>query len=1107
MIVIATASYFLSANVLSSASHRIDQLYELTHVHSVSELLGLTAGRVFINLNEHNTHNFANILMKESEHLAFHLRRLTLLDPFDDDYTELPCPRSNGRSLEPPSRGFRTEMRSLRFPLIFVYNFIPSVEEARVLSAWTIGLAQALDSSSAGKVLASGNNLNFQNLAGIRGSLNGFSSAITYIYDWLVSGSDEFFKLSFFVQILMNVLIFIVTLTIGYILFARSFAKIIDERTAILNLFLYIPQKEIQNLLHDTKFDYMRKTKKNNSKSTLYMTTNSDTDSDTEMISKPDSFELKNDVLFDLQESTPSEIKTETHAPLPIFINILVISLTIFGLMIGGVSLFYLYGVIAANMEVNSHFHLALDARNTAADVSLLDRDTYAAIQFFTAFGDDQFLLNYFDLIYSGSRQRALADLLSLDLTEDQLLAISQVGTYANLFRRLEFISGTLICSIFEVDDSLCSRFNDFTYNSQLETNYFRDKLAYDDVVWYSTLEQDLEKSVNHRLNIARNSLYNSRWTNNAVYLMETLEGTTTTIVSSLMDLISDMFTEVSSHFNVIWITTLATSVTIFILCTISFLNRKSLRFSRFMLYIYVSLFAIIIFSVLYFSISAQSVFTDDISPLVFESRRLFGRVVDIEWHFNSIRRRTELLVFSGKFEHFSMGERLYNNLIGLIASFSSGELTSHPALNEVVDSISLHLDLIDDKLKDYIWRILVASKLATYQLPQYQSSNLVNITWDIDQLPLSERYTWKLPHGYSLSTSETDLVKGDEYLKNASRAILTSNYFNSLTRDLVESFADIRRTTTSTLKDTVDEFNNQYSFELELSAYLLIALLISVVIFCCLVVLYGLKKTKKAAHVEQKVSFPAMVVYTKQYIVTLSVLFILLSMFYIGSLIGFTQLRPLPRLIQDYGQRSALITRTTNDIVSAFVEPEQQVYYLNNAQISYTNLLQLHHSLVVNHVDGDSEQTNLLFNSKLDDNSRSFNNLEDNHGLHNLLITFVNSAELFSIQDISLNYSISSPDLASLLVDYDTLSEMSLESIDNLHSYSISRVSFFSTYVLIIFIAFIVVISISYIFVFRKMLKDLQEEELMTLEFLDMIPEDALSKVEVIRHFFATKI
>ncbi|KAL0238307.1 hypothetical protein GEMRC1_012780 [Eukaryota sp. GEM-RC1] len=211
MTIIAVASYLLSANVLSSVSDRVDQLYELSHAHSVSELLGLTAGRVFLNLNEQNTHNFANILMKESEHLSFHLIRLTLLDPFDDDYTDLPCPRSNGRSIEPPSSELQTEMRILRFPLVFVYNFIPPIEEARVLSAWTIGLAQALHSSRAGKILDSGNSLDFENLANIRGSLIGFSNAIEHVYDWLVSDSDTFFTVSFFIQILMNISILIVT--------------------------------------------------------------------------------------------------------------------------------------------------------------------------------------------------------------------------------------------------------------------------------------------------------------------------------------------------------------------------------------------------------------------------------------------------------------------------------------------------------------------------------------------------------------------------------------------------------------------------------------------------------------------------------------------------------------------------------------------------------------------------------------------------------------------------------------------------------------------------------------------------------------------------------
>ncbi|KAL0244340.1 hypothetical protein GEMRC1_008424 [Eukaryota sp. GEM-RC1] len=247
------------------------------------------------------------------------------------------------------------------------------------------------------------------------------------------------------------------------------------------------------------------------------------------------------------------------------------------------------------------------------------------------------------------------------------------------------------------------------------------------------------------------------------------------------------------------------------------------------------------------------------------------------------------------------------------------------------------------------------------------------------------------------------------------------------------------------------------------------------------------------------------MVNYTKQYVVSLSVLFIILSMFYFGSLIGFTQLRPLPRLIQDYGTRSALITRSTNDVVSALIDSEQQVHYLNNAKISLHSLTRLHHALVVNHIDKDFKQTELLFDSKFIKNSKAISSLDENHGLHSFLINYINFAELFATQDISIDYSNSSPDLANLLIHFDTLSEMSLEAIDNIHSYSIKQIDVFSTYIMVVFIGFIVVLATSYVFVFRTMLRDLKEEEVLTLEFLEMIPEGIMSKISGIQSFLAT--
>ncbi|KAL0244759.1 hypothetical protein GEMRC1_008841 [Eukaryota sp. GEM-RC1] len=478
--------------------------------------------------------------------------------------------------------------------------------------------------------------------------------------------------------------------------------------------------------------------------------------------------------------------------------------------------------------------------------------------------------------------------------------------------------------------------------------------------------------------------------------------------------------------------------------------------------------------------------------------------VVAVEWQFNFLRRRFDQLTFSNTFEHFVSAQESYQNLRQHVESFDSS-FVSHPALIQAIDSINHQLDLIEDSLMEYIQRVQIISKWATYHLPEYELSTLVNITWDIDQLPLNERNTWVLPHGYSLSNSETDLSKDVEYLKNASRAILTSKYFYSLTRDVVESFAEIRRSTTITLLNVVDPFDTKLVNNLEITVYLIVGLLVSTVLCCFFIVLSGLKQKLKASHVKQKISFPVMVNYTKQYVVSLSILFIVLSMFYFGSLIGFTQLRSLPRLIQDYGTRSALITRSTNDVVSALIDSEQQVHYLNNAKISLHSLTRLHHALVVNHIDDDFKQTELLFDSKFIKNSKAITSVDENHGLHSFLINYINFAELFATQDISIDYSNSSPDLANLLVHFDTLYEMSLEAIDNIHSYSIKQIDFFSTYIMVVFIAFIVVLTTSYVFVFRTMLKDLKEEEVLTLEFLEMIPEGIMSKISGIQSFLAT--
>ncbi|KAL0248824.1 hypothetical protein GEMRC1_004058 [Eukaryota sp. GEM-RC1] len=258
MLLIASASFFVSSSVLSSVSHRVDQIYELTHVEQGSQWMALTSTLPMLFKDSLDTEDLALDLLRNCEHLTFHMRRLTLTEPIDN-YDESPCERTGNRKIKPPNEELQTLMRALRFPVIFMLEFIPRTEDARVLSAWTLGLRHALETSLYAKKLLTGQNIVLTDLQLVYSSLQGISDATHHVYRFLIEASDDFFQLSFIIQIISNFVILSIIVVIGLLLFARSFAKIIDERNSILNLFLYIPKDEIFKILNHKKFDRMRK--------------------------------------------------------------------------------------------------------------------------------------------------------------------------------------------------------------------------------------------------------------------------------------------------------------------------------------------------------------------------------------------------------------------------------------------------------------------------------------------------------------------------------------------------------------------------------------------------------------------------------------------------------------------------------------------------------------------------------------------------------------------------------------------------------------------------------------------------------------------------------
>ncbi|KAL0217350.1 hypothetical protein RCL1_007931 [Eukaryota sp. TZLM3-RCL] len=1106
MLLLALTSFLVTTSRLSAVRTMVDQLYELSHIDNSAQYIGSLVTRLFAGIGGNN---LTILLAREAEHLSLHLKRLILSSDGVINSGGV-CPFYSDADLPFPVYEFKSMLTQPRFPLVITKELVPPTTESHIMSFWTLSMKYALDAA----LFAKEKSMYISEL-NIVESLPVLSVACQELFKFTDSFSDSYFNEFIMFQQLVFGAIVVIVIVMAFVLFARSFAKITEERRAILNLFLYIPKTEISRILADSKFDSIRKKKK---KRVVSLLSDVDQTSCDEEYTEKSAVDLQEQSIKSLQDyhhashqSVTIKVDSDSNDELKVVpFSLRIASYVVTFLIIS--SIFYSVSfreVMDQNViSVSSEYSLAFDVRHAATGLSNIDRILSSNLQLFLTFGDQYYLLKYFDLINSGRRNAFLARINSLDLTSQELSDVAQQGTFFNEIRYVERIIFELSRNVFPIHDSIQDLLR-FPYNSSTESNFFRTTLEHPEIDnWYSDPENDVSRMTpSEILEMCRDLVVNSRRLDSVEELQNAIDTTAQGIAQRRLVFISDYLDQLSDQ-TAYFIVTILVVVLFSLVQLVLFLNTfKRLRFARtFILFLFFVLFLLLAL-VVYLAVSNIST-ERHLNNEFATSLEIYDPVISSEYSFNTLRRYIQILQVSGsKFHTSSLSSRLsdVNSGFELLKNSSLCEGTVFTSVCLIIQQHMSRLENIYDK---YLNWGLIATKLGlTARNGEiFDSIDLSNISWDMSD-PIFALEAVTLVRPYMLTNTLNDLQLDSESMLNLSMAITSSREFDRMSNTIANMITEMRDDVHTEIYSI---FNSRVSAILDNHDLLNILGPIAVFLVLLLSVLFFASSSPKrieSAHIKQRIQVPLVLKFTRHYIISLVVLLFALSSFLFLTFYSTSSLNEYPTFIAGLSRRGALINEISSDILYASVNNFEADLYKREALRKSHELRDLHNDIIYNFTHLAQANRNLLFLTDYHDHSKDFIDAENNHGLHSMINSFVTLVDRFISQDLT-SLGFATEHVMNELVSASSAAyEMNLQTISRVHGSFSDKIGGFLGASIVFFVVFVVVISVVYFFIFRKMMSTLNEEEQTTFEFLHMLDDEIVSNVAVIRNYLSGKM
>ncbi|KAL0220505.1 hypothetical protein RCL1_000359 [Eukaryota sp. TZLM3-RCL] len=1068
-------SFFFLSQSMTKFSNFFEYAYEIGHFGSslmdVSYhtflLKSLINGQDF----SFDLSNIRDSIRHHSAHSLFHLRRLLLGS--DSSFTSssaFDCPSSTSE-LVPFSSSSLVSM--LRDPII-------SVSSSSVpVSIWELSVDFLRQASG----LSVAENFTEESAEFIINGRNSQSQSITLLLQVLRKEVENSVTFSLILDSVLVFLTITLIIYIGVVLFSRSLKQITVSKIEIFNLFLFITPNIVREILSDAKFSDCQSAKNLLSNHNI---SNFD-----------DEFSNDQEVIEDesglLEEKKVEIIKNNSKGKIILFTFLLSLVL---------LSIFYVvFMVYSLNSELSTVSNLSKQSISTWKELKSINSRAIKMsdnLLLFVNTGDLRYYLRYFRLLTATDYQNSLQSIRSTNLTLDERYLIGVNVYLQSIIEYRDLIVLKLAKKVYNFNSNQIPVVENFSYNIENEPNYQLLPLQFPSVQkWYSNFEHDVTYLTDDELiDLCRSILSNRRFLTDNMKRLQSIESLITSsqsFVSSSQQSIKNSL-EIFSASIPIFVFSLVIFL-VFLYCS-SFLFVKFFKGKRpITVFLFISIGLLLICSSLLIIFSAKSLkfsnslteFSNILSEFSLFSNHeqvasslslQFSQFADYQLYSSALASRKA----AEKFVEILDNSYTFNTLFSLNFNIS----------HEIFEKLE-----ISRRIQDISFTLIGSSKnIDTSLIDQSMTWNLIDEPFYIKIL--GDYPNFDFGNFYSENLIDLALPLPEQFILG--RNILTNQFYRNLlssNQNLIDSkFDELAQNSQTFIDSEFSIIQNTYIFIIITSILSILSLIFLIIfsvsgLFC---------EKKKKAHVQQNLTFSAMNKIKRRYSLSLFLLSCLIIIMFFYTATSSSAVNHRISTLTLAGERLSLTSK---------LQTSALLLTQNHSILESCLVFQDIELLIGKHFEvlfGSKEVKGSIGQNLEQDKLNFVVNFElgqeiSNSGLHILLEAVLNLATKIASSSIILDSE--STEVKQLVKFSEYLQQYLLRSLT---IYRDSALDFMENSRKVILIGFILILFsllIMYVFVFRRMIGRLCEEQETVFLVLSMLPSTVIEQVPEIKEYF----
>ncbi|KAL0221427.1 hypothetical protein RCL1_001281 [Eukaryota sp. TZLM3-RCL] len=1099
LLLIACSSFFLSFRGSISSNHWVSLYSETVHI---GKSLSSTITNSFLlsqpNLPE-SIVTISESIMTESVHALFHLSRL-LMGSFSTSESHeylFDCQVSDfPRVLSPSLLNRLTGTHVSRvsqthsYPFLFQSNVVSLFELSQELSWRAVANLNDLNEKTTD---SSVDHLKFLT-ANFDVFIGNFFNFLNSVVEYTTGNVYS----SVLVLAIHMILAFLTLFVLGFLFFRRSLNEITKSKNEIFNLFLHFSIPSLNEILSSEKFASRSQAFGKGNTDSLTFESSLEKAS-TLSISDDESTSIKLQLVPEVEKFTGENEKRESTGKLYLIIPLLLLVFT--GLLVYGVFEFQ-------TLSLDTQF--IVDHSNEVATIAHdLDSLLFNSVQSsknvlaFVTTGNLKYYHRYVEILNSAVNFECAERLRTIQLEPTTADLLGRFQYYQAFIEHKNAIAFKLAQLGYNYSDYDMPEFSSIDYDFTRFPNWKVDSFEYQDVLWYTSLQNDELLSSLDQLQVAKEIVSNRRHLELDWKRLETVLSFVETLFGSFKMDSDRIITEVKTR-----LTFFSCSAVFLILCFIMLLfyfvfrlSFSSLRKTSIFLISTIVLF--LTFSIIFCLLSLnnfQVLATD------------FSAIVEVQFsHFMAD-------VSEDIAEYFVQYFVLFENIFVFneieLRRRSICEVVATVAL--LVDNTSISNDLkttfttFSQKLLEFSFepsRFIedVAMSLISRSLNVPSALFSKNITWNFE----GQTNYWSLKtqfghfnFDYFYSNSDRDLSLSSSDQKSLAQSIILSDiYYHVLGEDnvYIDSLNDFFFDTTNELLGAslhrwLSSFNPVFYFLLFCIAFS------SISIFVVFLGMSPLKNTSN--HVVENFEFQQLKSLNRTYIIALIVLFVFLCYFLMCSTMGTLGNISLYNSIAKSGER---IVHFTNLLFKTLLMVQEDTPLQRILIDKAGTQLRICHSKLT---FGDVNNQAVILLSSMQGSTHFPQNFHSNFslsslGLHNSLEHFIQLSHVIA-HGLSVP-TITNSDYTHLLEQKDLVAKelsFAFEQLVEFARYIIQRSRRMCAFS---FSLVLLTILIEFFVVFNPMISHLEDEEQTVFLLLSAIPKKTVDSVVEIKEFLET--